>query len=397
MSILNSPALVTDGLAFYYDLSNTEKSWIGRPVTNQFLHPTPAGNGSVAFQVEGNGTLFRVTSGTFGGYDIKPTDVVYRFNPVGSGGCWYKGNDVTITAGQTATWSFDYYVDPSITGYVSTNYLANFEGVVGGAIVDPTPSQIGVWKRLTLSSTAGSTGLCRMLLYPGACGGFLATGGFVLYRNPQVEFNAPGNIPSPFVNGTRSNTQAILDLTRQNTITASSLTYGSDGSFSFGGSDFITIPNTTLGNGNTPWTISAWVRTTTTVNDLGLGSVVSNSSGGPVFSMMGVNAGKIVYWTYQNSAWAQKLGVGKTVNDGNWHMLTWVNYNNNTMDMYVDGLLDSNVPNSTSGNNNPIDRIGGSWAGQFVGSIASVSRYTRALSANEIWQNFAALRGRYGI
>jgi hypothetical protein len=113
--------------------------------------------------------------------------------------------------------------------------------------------------------------------------------------------------------------------------------------------------------------------------------------------MMGVNNGKIVYWTYQSSAWAQKLGTGKTVNDGNWHMLTWVNYANYTMDMYVDGLLDSNVANSTSGNNNPVDRIGGSWAGYFPGSISSLARYTRALTAREVFQNFSAQRGIYGI
>jgi hypothetical protein len=111
--------------------------------------------------------------------------------------------------------------------------------------------------------------------------------------------------------------------------------------------------------------------------------------------MLGVNSGKIVYWTYQGG-WVQKLGV-RTVNDNNWHMLTWVNYSNNTMDMYVDGILDVNVANSTSGNNNPVDVIGRSWAGYFPGSIATVSRYTRSLSAAEVQQNFQALRGRYGI
>jgi hypothetical protein len=204
--------------------------------------------------------------------------------------------------------------------------------------------------------------------------------------------------PSTFVNGTRANTQSILDLTNNNTITATSLTYTTDGTFSFNGStNYLSIPNTQLGNGNIAWTVSCWMKTTTTVNALGLGSVLSNISGGPVYSMMGVNNGKIVYWTYQNSAWAQKLGIGKTVNDGNWHMLTWVNYSNYTMDMYVDGLLDSNVANSISGNNNPVDVIGRSWAGYFPGSIAALTRYTSALTAAEVQSNFAAYRGRYGI
>jgi hypothetical protein len=168
--------------------------------------------------------------------------------------------------------------------------------------------------------------------------------------------------------------------------------------FTFDGvDDYGTVQNTTLGNGNLAWTCSAWVKTTTNVNSLGTGSVLSNASGGPVYSMMGVNNGKIVYWTYQNDAWSQKLGVA-TVNNNIWHMLTWVNYTNSTMDMYVDGVLDSNVANSTSGNNNPIDRLGGSWAASFSGSISQILIYQSvSLTASQVLQNFNALRGRYGI
>jgi hypothetical protein len=47
-------------------------------------------------------------------------------------------------------------------------------------------------------------------MYPGACNpGRLADSGFILYRNPQAEVNG---FRTPFVNGTRSNTQAILNL-----------------------------------------------------------------------------------------------------------------------------------------------------------------------------------------
>jgi hypothetical protein len=170
------------------------------------------------------------------------------------------------------------------------------------------------------------------------------------------------------------------------------------GSLVFDGvNDRVTTPTINLGNGNIPWTCSAWVKTATNATSLGAGSVLSNSSGGPVYSMMGVNNGKIVYWTYYSAAWQKKLGVGKTVNDGTWHLLTWVNYSNYTMDMYVDGSLDSNVANSTSGNNNPINIIGASWAAAHSCNISQVSTYNRALTAQEIQQNFNALRGRYGI
>lgn len=402
MALSQNPQIVTNGLIFYYDMYNTKKSFKGKPVTNQFAIPTPDSNGDVVFAVNGTGIFRRIFSGTYGGYDIKPSDIVYRYNLSSTGGCHYHGNAASIGAGQYATFTFDYYVSQDAANYPSTNFLANFENYGGNALSAglATPNSYkGVWQTVTLTAgpTSG-TGTQAMFLYPGSCGGDLATSGFVLFKNPQCIFSSTSNDTAPFVAGTRSNTQAILDLTNNNTITATSLTYASDGTFSFNGSsDYLSIPNTTLGNGNVEWTISCWMKTTTTTNDLGGGSIISNISGGPVYSMMGVNNGKIVYWTYQNSAWAQKLGVGKTVNDGNWHMLTWVNYSNYTMDMYVDGVLDSNVANSTSGNNNPVDVIGRSWAGYFPGSIASLMRYTRALTRSEVLQNFNAQRGLYGL
>ena len=152
--------------------------------------------------------------------------------------------------------------------------------------------------------------------------------------------------------------------------------------------------NINLGNGNVAWTVEAWVKSTTAVNGLGQGSVASNDGSGPVYSMMGINANKMVYWTYQ-SGWVQYLG-NKTINDGNWHHLTWVNYTNYTMDMYVDGVFDRNVGNSTSGNNNPIDTIGNSWSSRFDGDIASVYFYQgKSLSAAEVNQNYQAKIKKY--
>ena len=406
MALHQSPRLVTDGLVFAYDMSNTKRSWKGAPVTNSFNCPNPYdANNNVGFIINGTGTFQRVYSGTYGGYTITPEDVVYRYN-LGDGGCHYHGNSAAISAGQYVCYSVDYYVSPDASDYPTNNQLVTLENYGGSALsgstgVSTDVTTKGKWQTIQGSyGPTGGSGTQAMFLYPGGCGGagsYIASRGFILMKNPMFEFRSDV-MYNRFVNGTRSNTESIKDLTNNNTITATSLTYTSDGAFSFdGGSNYLTIPNTTLGNGNVAWTVSCWMKTTTTTNSLGGGSILSNISGGPVYSMMGVNNGKIVYWTYQNNNWAQKLGIGKTVNDGNWHMLTWVNYSNYTMDMYVDGVLDSNVANSTSGNNNPVDVIGRSWAGYFPGSIPTLIRYNRELSAAEVQQNFNALKGRYGL
>jgi hypothetical protein len=65
--------------------------------------------------------------------------------------------------------------------------------------------------------------------------------------------------------------------------------------------------------------------------------------------------------------------------------------------VYVDGVLDSNVANSTSGNNNPVDTIGNSWNAKFAGSIPAIQVYNVALTAEQVALNFNAYRGRYGV
>jgi hypothetical protein len=171
----------------------------------------------------------------------------------------------------------------------------------------------------------------------------------------------------------------------------------SNGRFVFNGSStFISTNTFSLGNGNIAWTLSAWINTTTTADALGAGAIASNASGGPVYSSIGVNAGKISYWTYEG-AWVRRIG-NITVNDGRWHLLTWVNYTNSTMTMYVDGRMDVDNQRSVSGNNNPIDRFGGSWTGIFDGRISSITiNLNRFLTSSEVLQTFNATRWRFGV
>jgi hypothetical protein len=410
MSILSSPKISTNGLVFAYDMNNTN-SYRSPPLQNILTEIEPRGLGTNSFYDFTSGTEDVYIPNLGWIYNCRYVDM-YNDYVGGSNNCcpspYGYGQGLAVSPTTVYTYAIVY---KSVNSYTHPNYMYHYEYTSGDSYLTEygvfynngtysgqvrTLGDDWYWAsaKFTTNASAAKINTGSWMYEYGRYNRFYVAKVMLVagdYTNLHPKF-------WPALGTTVSNTQALRDLTVQNTITASSLTYATDGTFSFNGSaDYITIPNTTLGNGNSEWTVSCWMKTTTTTNDLGQGSILSNQSGGPVYSMLGVNNGKIVYWTYQNSAWAQKLGTGKTVNDGNWHMLTWVNYSNYTMDMYVDGLLDSNVANSTSGNNNPVDRIGGSWAGYFPGSIASLMRYTRALSSNEVLQNFASQRGLYGI
>jgi hypothetical protein len=159
--------------------------------------------------------------------------------------------------------------------------------------------------------------------------------------------------------------------------TPTSLTYNTFGKIEdsaiFGSSSYITLASSLNLPSNTNWTISVWIKTTST-GDM---SIFSNQSGGPVASDMRLTNGKVVYWHY-NGTWIINTGT-INVNDGRWHHVAWVNFSNNKMNTYVDGVLDLNQSDSTAGGNNPVDRIGRNWAGNnFVGEMDDFRIYNDA-------------------
>lgn len=225
MAITHAPAIVTNGLVLHYDMGNTKKSFLGQPIVNRFEVPTPDISGNVTFSIQGTTGFTRVTSGTYGDYLVQPSDIIYSYT-LGTNACHYHGMNLsspTISPGNYITFSFDYYISPTCTGYPSTNFLANIEiyeptspnwtSIGGIGYADDTPTVVGVWKTktYTVQVPANSTNpQVRCYMYPGACGSTkLADSGFILYRNPQAEINT---FRTPFVNGTRTNTQAILNL-----------------------------------------------------------------------------------------------------------------------------------------------------------------------------------------
>jgi hypothetical protein len=397
MSVYNGPEIPSNGLVFAYDMDNPQKSWRGRPVTNNFILPTVDVNG---FNIQNN-TFTRVRTGTFGGYDIQPTDYVWRFDFTTAVTCPYHGNDTTVSTGVRYTFSFDYYVSPDAPagGYGSRNLqLANFEIAISGNVTDPTPSVVGVWKRAVFSGTTSSTNL-RALLYPGGCNvtGGMSSSGFILFKNPQVEASAPGDQPSPFVAGTRSTTQAIVDLTSTYTVTANSLTYSSDGLFTLGssGNDYISISSAAL-NGRTSWTVDFWMQRD-----------ITNS----IDTFLTCGAGNDFLWffeagslQYQNSA---STSVTYPVTNGvpfhfaatgsgglitvykNGQVIGTMNNNTNITVTSTLGIVLGQEMDSPSG---AFD-ANQSWKGR----LFSCKFYNRVLSGSEVRDLFNAKKTRYGL
>ena len=203
----------------------------------------------------------------------------------------------------------------------------------------------------------------------------------------QFEQNA---ITTPYVNGTRSNTQAIVDLTGTSTITASSLTYNSNGTFSFNGtSNYMDCGNSAAVQLSTAITMEAWVNPVSTT---GLGNIMSkNFNSGYRFR---IDNGSLWWYVSGNSI------TGGSVPNGSWSHCV-VTGSSAGLNSYVNGVLVASnstafAPAAPTLANLYIGTYGPS-SEPFNGTIAVAKIYNQALTAAEVKQNFNALRGRYGL
>jgi hypothetical protein len=394
---------VTEGLILYLD-SSDEASYDGGPTTNYFK-PTEG-----TFDNNGAGTFQRLRSGSYGGYIIKPTDVVYRYD-LGGTGCHYHGNSVptaSIGIGVTILFTFDYFIS---AGTVLVNdYLANIEKYnsagtwTDGVGLTNAGKTIGVWQSATLSTTINSVDYyVNPYLYPGGCSSSrLAADGFILYRNPQIQAL---NYQSRFVYGpngsfnTRNNGNFWRDLSgRGNDFTIQgNITWNKDTGFSnFNGNS--------VANGNKIFRSNFPQNLKSSQSGQGYTVVVvarSTVSGG-WRKLIGNWDGDNYIDLYQNTTgntWHQD-GSGETLYvDGvqvgqdtyvmynaGFHCYAAINTNNGTLSNPTLPLTIGNEPNGAANPN----------AYPWVGDIAVVLMYERVLTASEIKQISNLYKDKYG-
>jgi hypothetical protein len=151
------------------------------------------------------------------------------------------------------------------------------------------------------------------------------------------------------------------------------------------------------------FTISAWVYATNLSGRYGIFSTRRDNTAGCWQLEIGVangGTGRVAVTGVGTWIWES---VDSVVNSNSWYHVCFVKLNNATVggSMYLNGI--SLTPLQTTAytiiNNSSVKIIGnGTNNSQFFpGNISNVTLYNRALSADEVAQNFNAIRGRYGI
>jgi len=361
--------------------------------------------------VDGTGNFFRVPIGDIvGNYKVTGTDIVYGYN-LGGTGCHYKGWDVNIGDGNY-TFAFDYYVTEDANNFPTVNYLANLERRVGGSAA--TNSIKGKWQTISFGGNNSGVGLIRPLLYPGACSSsYLASSGTIYYRNPRLTVGTSlgANDIDTSVGG-RGGTYSYRlqnDLTRMfDMVTGNFFGASSDngrplehadggGSWNFqAGTDYWVMAgaNTQLDNQN--YTIEDWVKTDN-LNQNGFWFEKGNVNTQYSLFQEGNN---IVHRTKFTNGTLDSLytTTATYMNTSTWYHVV-ATYNGSTKITYIDGVQVSSKSVSATVAVDPngvwIGRYGGAGSYQYDGKLAKCNIYNRALTADEVENQYRYDKGRF--
>jgi len=442
MGLSHSPQTVTDGLVFYYDMGNPQKSWKGKPTTN-FAYTQNA-------RTDAAYSAYSATA--LGTWNAKHPDAIRVYNDSGSEISAYSNTGVTDwTNTYHAIWTLDPILNrPVVTmrdfdgnwkaksfglgqtmtsmglGYGSTYTISwlqwtddiaksanaglygqntsasnNFHDGLSNSSGTSYNTLPYTWQRVYATFTVSgvwnlSAGLtCYMY-------GHYIKRGTVKIADVQIETGVPSGFSKQ---QTRSNTQAVLDLTNNNTITANALTYNADGTVGFNGStNYISIPSFSLGSTDPIVSINQWIKRTASFTNGGYWGLGGGSSNNGINSYTSVS--NKIGW----DLWGQTtFHTGQDYPLNQWVNVCWVKtgatFTTSTLKIYINGV---EVPLTTTVRNNSsvvnlrtsltIGRLTDNTNLYYApGDVGVTQVFSKALSAAEVQQNFNALRGRYGI
>lgn len=412
MSCFEGSNQIQNGLVFSYDMANTKKSWKGAPATNLFTY-------SEEFSQIGWSQSFNVTNNTH----IAPNGTLTADTLTGTPGGIANGTAIfkssSITTGAVVTysvylkWGTQQYIAVGIN--YGTNDVYCIVDTSSSLIVFTSARNLGVY--LNSSITLISNGFYRVSISGSitAVSTYFAGISFSNVSNPasinpiytdaaktviawgaQLETGsyATPYIPTTTAAASRSDTQSLLDLTGNNTVTSTSLTYNSDNTFSFNGtSDYLT---TSVIGSLANFTIVVWIYPTsrTGVFPCAVSDAFSNNKVN--YCIQGDS--QWIGGTYQNSTWYYSPSITQTLNV--WQQIVY-SYDGTNQTIYKNGVSGGSTTTFSGAASGGLSglRIGRRWdnADYIGGQIPQVRIYNRALSQTEVQQNFNALRGRYGI
>ena len=370
--------IVISGSVFAYDVGDTRNSYIGEPAVNLVPNADTMANwGSYS---AGNDGTFITEFGTTG-YRVRNKNT---WNGIARG--------ITLPTPGTYTISAWFRIWGKSSGNNGINVYTS-----GGGISDTAQggddTRIGEWQRISMTRTYTTTSFTFYIISWGGTSGVDWSSWDV--TKPQVELKSH---VTPFIAGTRSATQGLLDLTGNNTIDLSNVSFDSNAQMTFDGTDDNIYPNIII-NGTGLTSITAEFLVKSNGNNK---NIIKSNSNGIILHYGG--AGFYLNSTDSTTSgylgWNGKLTGGSGVHE---HLVaTW---DGTTMKLYVNGEPTGTTLAYSGGSTGILKDltnvvIGSSFNSSqpwFNGTVPVTKIYNRALTAAEVNQNYRHYKTRFNL
>ena len=222
----------------------------------------------------------------------------------------------------------------------------------------------------------------------------IVTNGLILYLDPASIRSYPGSGTS----------YTDLSLTSNNATLANNPTYSSSNSgyFTFDGTDDLIYTSTLYTNNPQTFSLCMYFKTSSASGKKLIGFENSQFGTGTNYDRqlyVGTD-GKVIFGIHPGNV--QTMRTTTSVNDNRWRYVV-ATYDGTNANVYVNGIGETSRTFAYAQSYNGYWRIGsaalGNWpsanTGSFVGDIAQVQIYNRALTAQEVLQNYNATKSRY--
>lgn len=391
-----------DALVFAYDTGDTRNSYRGKPTTNFFTNGHFAGGTGITQEAGSNPTnevvyfpnnpggsdyVLRQSTGSQAEYQINLTTQLAPSTTYVMSGWYGESPDYVGESRMFHARAFSSTGAHNATGNGIGTVLKTVE--IGGI----------TWKYCYQTITTPSNYINAFNWYMGYSSTTYT--GVRYYTNIMME---QGTVPSQFVNGTRSSTQGLLDLTGNSTIDLSNVSFDSNAQMTFDGTnDQILIDShaSVIPYGaSTNITVEALVRW----NDLVPNGVIVSYGGN------GTGAGFLFQVEYSqglefslfdgagNNGRASLLTAGSTQYEDEYiHMAG--TYDGSTIRLYINGVQEALQSYTYGYPQQSYFRLGNEYNRSYYANIdlPVLKIYNRALTAAEVKNNYNNYKGRFNL
>ena len=388
------PHLIKDNLVFGYDTgygvadNNTStRFYPGEPTVNSLAN-TAVGSSGITFGSDSGGTFLQTNSGTTG----------YNY---------IKVPNITVSSNETYTWSFELKSTETITQsgnkyYFDTNEYSNEfstsndQSRVSSSQVRPSSLPANEWVKFALTVT----------MKPNLTGAYSYdflnfikphfTSKKIYYRNMQFEHNKSHH--TPFVAGTRSSTQSLIDLKRSTDIDVSNVSFSSTGQPEFDGTDdYIQIPDPNVSS-SSGFSIEMIIKPTNASSSPMI--ITPNSGGIDHFVRLGSNGRLYMRMIVAADSSVQDFTTTTLLSSTDYHYVVFTFKQSEGGKAYYNGSQESAASaNFTALDWSSVWKIGqrGNNTFFFDGELPILKVHNGVLTADQVKQNYNAYKNRFDI